>query len=83
VEWGGESEGKAELVGCDKNSVTEQQREEDTTTIILIKRIYSMQCSHCPMLSLLLSSKSPSFSQLTHLNTKHEITWYIISQLIG
>jgi len=33
--------------------------------------------------SLLLSSKSPYFSQLPHLSTKHEITWYRISHLTG
>jgi len=42
-------------MGCDKNSLTESQREKKITTIILIKWMYSMQCSHHPMLSLLLS----------------------------
>jgi len=50
------------LVGWDENSLTEWQRKK--TTIILIKSIYNMQSSHHPMLSLLLSSKSPFFSQL-------------------
>jgi len=54
---------KAKLVGCDKNSLTEWPREKKIT-IILIKRIHSMQCSHHPMLSLLLSSKCSYFSQL-------------------
>jgi len=48
---------KAKLMGCNKNSLTEQQMEKKITTIILIKIIYSMQCSHRPMLSLLLSSR--------------------------
>jgi len=30
---------KAKLVVCDKNGLTEQQREKKTTTIIVIKRI--------------------------------------------
>jgi len=74
---------KAKLVGCDKNNFTEQQREKKIKIIILIRRIYSMQCSYRPMLSLLLSSKSPSFSQLPHLNTEQDITWYRISHLTG
>jgi len=70
--WDGEDnhKEKAKIVGCDKNSLTERQRETKIT-ITLIKRIYSMQCSHCPMLSFLPSSKSPCFSQLPHLNTEH------------
>jgi len=52
---------KAKVVGWDKNSLTHWQREMKITTIILIKRIYNMQCSHHLKLSLLLSSKhSPS-----------------------
>jgi len=51
-------------MGWDENNLTEQQREKKITTIILIKSIYNTQCSHHLMLSLLLSSKSPSFSQL-------------------
>jgi len=74
---------KAKLMGCDKNSLTEWQREKKITTITQMKRIYSMQCPYCPMLSSFLSSKSPCFSQLPHLNTDHDITWYKISQLIG
>jgi len=35
------------------------------------------------MLSMLLSNKSPCLSQLPHLNTKHDVTWYQISHLIG
>jgi len=58
-------------VGWDKNSLTERQREKKIITIILIERIYSMQCSHCLMLSLLLSSKFLCFSQLPHINTEH------------
>jgi len=65
VGWGGESEGKAKLVGWDKNSLTEWQREKKITTIILTKRIYSsMQCSNHPIHSWLPRSKSPCFSQL-------------------
>jgi len=33
---------KAKLMGCDKNSVTEQQMEKKITTITLLKRIHSM-----------------------------------------
>jgi len=65
-QWDGEEnqKEKAKCVGCDKNSLAEQQRKKKITTIILIKRTYNIQCSHHPMLSLLLSSKSLSFSQL-------------------
>jgi len=40
--WGGEKnqKEKARLVGWDKNSLNEQQREKKRTTVILIKRIY-------------------------------------------
>jgi len=43
-QWDGEKnqKEKAKLVGWDKNSLTESQREKKTTTIMLIKRIYSM-----------------------------------------
>jgi len=56
--WHGEEnqKEKAKLVGCDRSSLTKSQREKKITTRILIKRIYSMQCSHHPMLSLLLNS---------------------------
>jgi len=54
---------RQKLVGRDKNSLTEWQKEKKTS-IILTKSIYNMQCSHHPMLSLLLSSKRPSLSQL-------------------
>jgi len=67
---------KAKFVVWHKNSLTERQRERKITAIILIKRIYRVQFSHYPMLSLLLRSKSPRFSQLAHLNTEHDITWY-------
>jgi len=63
VGWGENQKEKAKLMGCDKKSLTERQREKKITTITPIK-IHSMQCSHHLMLSLLLSSKSPSFSQL-------------------
>jgi len=39
---------KAKLIGWDKNSSTEWQREKKITTIILIKRIYSIKCPDCP-----------------------------------
>jgi len=50
--WDGEKKhkNKAELVGCDK------YRKGKITTIILIKRIYRVHCSHHLMLSTLLSS---------------------------
>jgi len=66
TQWDGEKNQneKAKLVGWDKNSLTEWRREKKITTVRVIKRIYNMQCSHYLMLSLLLSSKSPSFSQL-------------------
>jgi len=70
----------AKPVGCDKNSLTEQQRQKKITTIILIKGIYSMQCSHRLMLTLLLRSKSPSFSRLPTLilsTTSHGIEYPI------
>ena len=38
--------------------------EENNKSITLIKSMYNMQCSHHPMLSLLLSNKSLSSSQL-------------------
>jgi len=40
-QWDGEEnqKEKAKLVGWDKNSLTEQQREQRTTTRALIKRI--------------------------------------------
>jgi len=70
-------------MGWDKNSLTEEQREKKITTIIRIKRIYSLQCSHHPMLSLLLSSKIPFLQPAPHLNTEHDIMWYRISRLNG
>jgi len=42
-----------------------------------------MQCSHHPMLNLLLSSKNPLPQPVHHLNTEHDITWYRIAHLIG
>jgi len=65
--WDGEEnqkEKRQKLMGWDENSLTEWQREKKTTTNNTDKSIYSMQCSHHLMLSLLLSSKSLSFSQL-------------------
>jgi len=53
---------RQKLMGWDENRLAEQQTEKKTT--ILIKSIYSMQCSQHLMLSLLLSNKSLSFSQL-------------------
>jgi len=46
--WGGEQNGKkkAKLVGGDKGSLTEQQRKQTLTTIILIRRIYKNQGKH-------------------------------------
>jgi len=75
--WDGEEnqKEKAKLVGWDKNSLTEWQREKKKT-IILMKRIYRVQFSHHPMLSLFLSSKPLSSSHLPHLNTEHDVTWY-------
>jgi len=60
----GEWEGKGKLVGWDKDSSTDWQRERKITTIILIRRTYRVQCSHCTVLGLLLSSKSPCSRQL-------------------
>jgi len=51
-------------MGRDENSLTKWQREKKIITVILIKRIYRMQCSHHPMLNLLQSRKSLSLSQL-------------------
>jgi len=69
-------------MGRDENSLTEWQREKKTT-IILIKSIYNMQCSHHPMLSLLLSSKNALLQPAPHLNTEHDVTWYRTFPLIG
>jgi len=55
---------RQKLVGWDENSLKEWQREKKTTINNTDKTIYNMQCSHHPMLSLLLSSKIPSLSQL-------------------
>ena len=74
VGWRGESEGKGKTCGLEQKQLTEQQREKKKKTKILITRRYSMQCSHSPMLSLLLSSKSPYSSQLPNLNTEHDVT---------
>jgi len=73
---------KAKLLGCNKNSLSERQREKKITTIILTERIYSMQCAHWQMLSLLLSSKIPFLQPAPHLTTEYDITWYRISHLI-
>jgi len=65
VGWGGESEGiRQKLMGWDENGLTEWQREKKTTSNNTNESIYNMQCSHHPMLSLLLSRISLSFSQL-------------------
>jgi len=74
---------KAKLVGWDKESLTEQQTEKKITTIILIKRIYRVQFSHRPTLSLPPHSKLPCPSQLPYFNTEHDVTWYQTSHLIG
>jgi len=70
-------------MGCNENSSTGWQREKKITTIILIKRIYSMECSHHPMLGLLLSSKIPFLQPVPYLHAKDDITWYRISHLIS
>jgi len=56
--WDGEEnqKEKAKPVSWYKNSLKEREREMKITTRV--------QCSHCLILSLLLSSKSPGFSQL-------------------
>jgi len=65
VGWGGQSEGKRQkLVGWNENSLTTGKGRRKQQSIILIKSMYNMQCSHHPTPSLLLSSKSLSFSQL-------------------
>jgi len=81
---------RQKLVGCDKNSLTEQRRENKITTRILCflkkkQKIYTTGCnfSHHPMLSLLLSSEPPCSSTHPHLNTKHDVTWHRISHLTG
>jgi len=48
----------------DENSLTEWQRQKKTTINAIDKSIYNTRCSHHPVLSLLLSSKNLSFSQL-------------------
>jgi len=75
VGWGGELEEKGKTLGLGYG-LTEQQREKKLTTIILTEKIYRVQFCHCPMLSLLVSSKSPSSSQLPHLSTENDATWY-------
>jgi len=67
-QWEGEEnrKEKAKLVGWDKNSLTEWQREKKITTTIPIKIIHRGQFSHHLMLSLFPSSKSPFSSQLPH-----------------
>jgi len=82
LQWDGEEnqKEKAKLVGWDKNSLTEQQREKK---IIPVKRIYSLQCFHCPMLSLFPSSKIPFLQPAPCLNTAHDIAWSRISHLIS
>ena len=62
---GGESEGKRQkLMGWDENSYRMAKGRRKQQSIILVKSIYIVQCSHHLMLSLLLTSKSLSFSQL-------------------
>jgi len=56
--WGGEEnqKKKAKLVGQDKDSLTEQQKKQTVTNIILIRtREYTEQLFHRPMPSALLS----------------------------
>ena len=71
--WGGENnwKKKANLVGQGKDSITEQQRKQTATTIILIKRIYKKKETHRATLSppdaqWLPSRDSPPHSQLRH-----------------
>ena len=73
-----------------KNSCTGMRTVEENDkgrrkqqSIILIKSIYNLQCSHHLMLSLLLSIKKPLPQPAAPLNTEHDITWYRISHLIG
>jgi len=61
--WVGEEnpKKKAKLVGWDKDSLTQQQRKQTITTVVLIKiihkaREYTEQFSHCPMPSMLLNN---------------------------
>jgi len=62
-QWKQNQKEKTKLLGCAKNSSTEWKREKKRT--IPTKRIRSMQCSHLPTLILLLSNKSPFFSELS------------------
>jgi len=57
---------RQKLVGWDKNSLTEQQREKKITSRTLVKRIYRAQFSQSRMLSLVPSSKSLFSRQLPH-----------------
>jgi len=60
-----QKEKRQKLVGWDENSLTEWQSEKKTTTNNTEKKsICNMQCSHHPMLGLLLTSKSLCFSWL-------------------
>jgi len=51
--WDGEENGKkkAKLMGWDKDSLTEQQRQRKIITIILIKRIYKARDTWCNFLT--------------------------------
>ena len=72
---------RQKLVRWDKNSLTEQQREQKITRT-LIKRIYRVQYSHRVMPSSLLSSESPCCSQLPHVNTECGIRSCQVSQVL-
>jgi len=66
--WDGkdnQKEKKQKLMGRDESSLTNGKGRRKQQSIILIKSIYNRQCSHHSMLSLLLSNKSLSFSQIS------------------
>jgi len=73
---------KAKLMGWDKDSSTEQQRQKKITTLI-----HRQQFSHLPVLSSLTSSKLSSLAsfpgQLPQLNANHDIISYKTSHLTG
>jgi len=65
---------RQKVVGWDKDSLTEQQRDKKITAIILIKRIHRVQFSHRLMPSLLPSRKLALRGQLPYLNTERHVT---------
>jgi len=83
VGWGGESEGKGKTQWLGQRQFNRTTKGEENNYNNANKKNMHSTIFSPPYAQCAPEQQLPSPSQLPHLNTEHDITWYQILRLFG